>query len=361
MSKILILADASNVHTQKWALYLSDFYKITVLSLLPYDSDKYNIITIPSKSYKARKNNLEYNRAKVLFESILFIRKQLRIIKPDLLHAHFASSYGLMGALSSFKPFIVSVWGYDTLIFPYQSFMNKLLIKFVLGKSKMVLATSKYLAIETQKLTKKSIQITPFGVDVNTFKPLPKKNTRKFIIGITKSLRMNYGFEVLFEAVQKLSVIISDFEVHIIGSGEDEDIIHEMCVRKKIINKVKFFGRIEHEQIPKYIHKFSVAVFPTIGYESFGVSAVEAAACGIPLIVSNLGGLPEIVQDGVNGYTIHPGNSKSLFEKLIFLYQNSDVAKSMGLKGREYIIQNFNWTNNANKMKDIYNRILKVL
>ena len=201
--------------------------------------------------------------------------------------------------------------------------------------------------------------MTPFGVDVNAFKPFPQKCKEKFVIGITKSLCMNYGFDVLFEAVQKLSVIISDFEVHIIGSGEDEDIIHEMCVRKKIINKVKFFGRIKHEQIPKYIHKFSVAVFPTIGYESFGVSAVEAAACGIPLIVSNLGGLPEIVQDGVNGYTIHPGNSKCLFEKILFLYQNPEVAKSMGLKGREYVLEKYVWEKNAQIMLDSYRELLE--
>ena len=159
MTKILLLADASNVHTQKWASYLSDFYKITVLTLLPYESDKYNVITIPSKSYQARKNNLKYNRLNVLFESTLFIRRQLRIIQPDLLHAHFASSYGLMGALSGFKPYIISVWGYDTLIFPYKSFINRMLIKFVLKKSDIILATSKYLATETQKLTKKKFKL----------------------------------------------------------------------------------------------------------------------------------------------------------------------------------------------------------
>lgn len=356
---IIILADASNVHTQKWVNYLKVHYKITVISLLSYNFEGADVSVIHSKSYSERTNNLVYDRKKVLFESVLYIRKIIKTLKPDLLHAHFASSYGLMGALSGFKPYIVSAWGYDSIIFPKISKLNELLLRYTFYKSNAILATSRYLAIETEKYTNKKIELTPFGVDLEIFKPGCNDNNEQFVVGITKSLRMNYGFNSLLRAIQLVSSKIPNLILKIVGSGEDEELLKKIVKELEIEEYVEFIGRVDHKNISKIVSSFNIAVFPSEGYESFGVAAVEASACEVPLIVSNIGGLPEVVENGINGYTINPNDHKELAKKVLFLYENQLIAKQMGQDGRKLVSKHYDWNENAIKMIKIYDRFLR--
>ncbi|MEJ2507701.1 MAG: glycosyltransferase, partial [Ignavibacteriaceae bacterium] len=173
--KILILADPAVPHTIKWVNSLSkQGIEIYLFGLSYYDKELYNKnVKISSLNASLEIKNKPFGSySKIIYLTALrSLKKIIKEFKPDIVHSHFASSFGLIGALSGFHPFIISVWGTDIYNFPERSFLHKRIIEYNLSKADKILSTSKAMALQTRKFTDKEIEITPFGIDVNKFKP----------------------------------------------------------------------------------------------------------------------------------------------------------------------------------------------
>ena len=131
--KLLILSDANSIHTQKWVISLtqSDF-EIQLFSLFKPKLDlskiyeRYNVKVISPDLELRTKSLREPNLSKIRYlQSIPLLRKTIARFNPDILHAHYASSYGLLGVLTRFKPLFISVWGSDIYYFPYKNKLNR--------------------------------------------------------------------------------------------------------------------------------------------------------------------------------------------------------------------------------------------
>ena len=153
--KICYLADINSAHTHKWLNYfVHKGYDIYVISL---GEGTYEGVTVHSLNVKdnimkktSDKNKLEY------FKKIKRVKSLIKEINPDILHAHYASSYGLLGAIANYHPYVISVWGSDIYDFPIKSPIHKLIIKYNLKKADSILSTSNVMKIETQKYTSNS-------------------------------------------------------------------------------------------------------------------------------------------------------------------------------------------------------------
>ena len=181
--KVLLVSDAGSIHTRRWASSLEDAgLDMVLFSITPADEDWYcrkgiKIYVFDLFGYKKKKNS--FNKKKNLVASLTAhagavraLRTVIRKEKPDILHAHYATSYGLVAALSGFHPFVVSVWGSDIYEFPRQSAVNRMAVKYILGRADRVLSTSCAMAAETARYCRGDIGITPFGVDTDIFRKL---------------------------------------------------------------------------------------------------------------------------------------------------------------------------------------------
>ena len=126
------------------------------------------------------------------------------------------------------------------------------------------------------------------------------------------------------------------------------------AIELKIEKMVKFLGYVNHEKVHKHFQNLSLFVAVS-KRESFGVSILEAAACEVPSITSNIGGLPEVNIDKLTGIVIKPDNPIDLADSIIKLYENKDLRIKMGKAARERVIKKFNWKDNVNEMIKIYN------
>mgnify|MGYP000120128799 CR=1 FL=1 len=108
---------------------------------------------------------------------MLKIRRQIHILDPDILHAHWATSYALAGAISGYHPFIISTWGRDIFDSPKSSWLMEKIVEFNLSKADSVTATSTILQKETLKYTnnRKTVHYIPFGIDTKVFSPIIKQ------------------------------------------------------------------------------------------------------------------------------------------------------------------------------------------
>ena len=354
--KVLLLAPSKSIHTHKWALYYKNKgISVKVVTFADHYSEEnareIDTISLP----KLLPGKLSY------ISSVFSLKKILKQFKPDILHAHYVSSYGLIGALANYAPYYISVWGRDIFQFPAQNSFNKKLVEWTLSKGDMICSTSHIMAVETNKYTDKKVHITPFGVDLTIFKPEPVQPSHDTVtIGTVKALSDKYGIGDLIKAFAVIHEKKRNTKLLIVGDGPQRKEYENLTEQLGISAVTTFTGRVPNNTVPDYINTMNVFAVPsTEDSESFGVAAVEAMACGVPVVVSNVGGLPEVVIEGKTGYIVPKENPHELAKAILSLIENEEKCKEMGRAGVEHVKSLYNWVDNANGMLGLYEQTLK--
>jgi D-inositol-3-phosphate glycosyltransferase len=217
--------------------------------------------------------------------------------------------------------------------------------------------------------------IIPPGVDVSHFYPIPSDEAKSFI-GIQPEDRMILfvgrieplkGVDTLLQAMACLQLKESDKPVHlaIIGgdpSASPESITAEMarlqslCEVLGLDKSVVFLGKRDQDKLPYYYSAAKVLVMPS-HYESFGMVALEAMACGTPVIASEVGGLAYLVRDGETGFTIPAEEPDTLCEKLTWLLNDDAMHQRMSGLAAEYA-QDYAWEKIASQIVDVYAELI---
>jgi L-malate glycosyltransferase len=366
MAKILYLADINSAHTQKWVLgALQHDFEVAIFSLSAIQSDWFlhlsKVKVFSFNQSKETANASQFEKLKYL-KSVSLLKKFIEEQNPDLLHAHYATSYGLLANLSGFHPYILSAWGSDVYDFPKKSLLHKLIFKWNLKKADCIFSTSESMAKEIQKYVNKSIEVTPFGVDIQVFKKLNiEKDSSFFTIGTIKSLEIKYGIDDLINAFEKLlhRKFDKDIRLLIIGDGTQRMQLEQLVKDKKLEDKITFTGKISQEKVPFYHQQLDVFVALSVDdSESFGVSTIEAMSCSVPVVVSDVSGFKEVVIDGQCGFIVprnNPDEAANAIEKLL---TDGELRREIGEYGREHVLNHYDWHKNLAKAIVLYRKFL---
>ncbi len=365
--KLLILSNPANPHTIKWVKALDERgFKIFVFGLSNYDK----------KIYESCKNVLVYSysfddnlftKSDGALSKIVYLRalnklKQvIREFKPDILHSHYATSYGLLGALTGFHPYIISVWGSDVYDFPKKSWLHRFILKNTLKKTDKILSTSRTMAEETKLYTNKGIEITPFGIDTEIFKPMRSESlfeNGEIIIGTVKTLEVKYGVDNLIKAFGIIKDKCPELPLRllIVGCGTQETSLKKMVEESGLKELTTFTGYILPEEVPRYQNMLTISVSLSLN-ESFGVAVLEALACEKPVVVTNVDGFREIVEDGVTGILVPVGDINKTVEAIENLIEDKEFRIKLGKAGRERVIKCYDWKSNVEQMINIYTNL----
>ncbi len=209
------------------------------------------------------------------------------------------------------------------------------------------------------------VSVVPCGVDVERFRPLDRSRVRRrfgiplkervvLFVGRIEPLK---GIDVLLRAV---SHIDGEFRVLLIG-GDRKDVARKgelsaLATELRIADKVTFLDAVPHVDLPLYYNAADVCVVPSY-YESFGLVAVEAMACGVPVIASRVGGLTETVQDGQTGYLVPWLCPEPFAERLELLLNNEPLRRSLGREARA-AAERFRWSEVAARVEDVYHDLV---
>tara|TARA_Y100000741_G_scaffold362045_1_gene347097 strand:+ start:4545 stop:5645 length:1101 start_codon:yes stop_codon:yes gene_type:complete len=362
--KIILLSDANSVHTIKWVKSLSQQgLEVQLFSLFEPNKElsksyaKYNV-KVNSANLKPKIKELrEPNISKLKYIlSFPIIKKMIKNFKPDLIHAHYASSYGFLALLTGFRPFIVSVWGSDIYYFPEKNKINKYLINLLIKNSDTVCSTSFAMKqIIEKEYGRSDVDVIPFGIDLDSFFPIVKKK-KKFTVGTIKSIENHNGIDCLIDAA---SIVINNYKKDInfliVGEGSLKNKMKKKAVDLKVDKKLKFVGFVDHKNVLKYYNDLSLFIAVSTR-ESFGVSILEAAACEIPSITSNVGGLTEVNVNKITGIVIEPNNPQKLAKSIINLYENEKLRLKLGKGARKRVVEKYNWNSCVDNMINIYKK-----
>jgi L-malate glycosyltransferase len=283
---------------------------------------------------------------------------ETRKFHPDLLHVHYAAGFGLWGLMSGVSPMIVSVWGSDVADFIANP-IGRAYMKRVLHRATHITATSHYLmdhAIELLPEVKNKVTLVPFGVQVPEHLSAPPA-TLPIKLCFIKSHRPIYGPHILIKAMALVRRELPEIQLSIAGTGEHTRELLRLVMALKLQDAVQFVGYIPNESIYQFLAGHHIMVMPSLA-ESFGVAALEAGACGRPVIATRVGGIPEIVLNNRTGLLVAPNNVEALAEAIVTLAKDEEMRRNMGKAAWEFVRDNYAWEKSLDQMCGLYERLL---
>jgi len=215
-------------------------------------------------------------------------------------------------------------------------------------------------------LKKDKLKIIPFGVDTNIFKynPVSKEKNLFQILSIGYLIERK-GFKYLIKSVKEVLKIHDNVNLKIVGTGPLENQIKNLLNELKLTKCIEVISNVSDEKLLELYNSSDIFVLPSVvdsqgNTEGLGVVLLEAMACKVPVIASNIGGIPDIVHDRVNGILVPQKDVLELSKSINELIGNEDMRKNLALNGYEMVKAHFSWKQIANDYIKIYTEIIEL-
>jgi glycosyltransferase involved in cell wall biosynthesis len=284
----------------------------------------------------------------------------------DVIHVQWPIPNGL-GALflKIFNniPYINTIHGEE--VYLSKRYHTTILLKILVKNSfKTITNSSETLKVSLENgLEKNKLEIIPFGVDTNIFRPYNVLKDKK----IFQILSIGYlierkGFEYLINSINEVLKIHDNVKLKIVGTGPLENQIKKQIKELKLEGTVEILGNVSEEELLDLYNYSEIFVLPSIvdsqgNTEGLGVVLLEAMACKVPVIASNIGGIPDIVHDKVNGTLVPEKDVLKLTLAIDEMIKNEEFRKNLALNGYEMVKGHFSWEKIAKEYIDIYKNV----
>lgn len=356
---ICYLANASSVHSQQWAKFFTQRgHEVHTISFVnnTYIHGRLHYIK-PIGKYDAIRGGNYF-----VILNLLQIKRLVNTLQPDLLHAHYVTSYGFLGALTYYSPFVITVHGSDILLDLNRNPLFHITTGFALRQATLVNSVSPQITekLNTLGVRQEKIIELQYGVDVNLFKPKEhKKNpSEKFKIISTRKLNPIYNLNLLIDAIPFLTKKIHNIEVCILGGGPERERLEQKVKNIGISQYVKFLGQLPNNQVVNHLRASDIYV-STSKSDGTSISLLEAMGCGIFPIVTDIPANREWVNNGVNGYLVPTDNPAILSDKIYEAFLNKDLLKTAFEINVELVREKASLYKNLGKIEGIYLNLLE--
>jgi len=372
LTKLAYAHDGTSVYDELFLNSLRKRYDVYVLTFNPSPSQIPSQIKtikmrdpIPKTNLHPfegmRKHSLTPIRARIF-------KKNLGRVKPDLLVGCWASTYGFYAAYSNFHPFILLIWGSDVLVLPRKYFPLKPLVVYSLRRADLVVVDSEVQKEAVIKLGCKPEKIVKFPwVNLNGFRS--DKSQRKEIRmkcgwtdknNVVISLRNHkpiYGVGYLIDAIPHIIKKNNDIRFLILGEGPLTKIF-EAKLKKFIKNgQVKFIGTVPHKKVAAYLSAADIYVSTSFS-DGTSASLLEAMACSLPPVVTEIDGNKEWIKEGINGFLVPKANSQEIADKILLLAKNQALREKLKAKAMETVKRRVNWQMNIQELTKIMDEMV---
>ena len=299
--------------------------------------------------------------------------------KIDIVHGQSPSSYGYGLLRRGNMPFVVTLHStsfgelnsyFDTPL----SFVNRDVVLEALREMSMafftcieykcadkVIAVSKALAEEAAKffcLPREHVVAIHNGIDLQSFVNLPVEhvNEEHTILSVGR-LVWRKGYKYLIDAMCHVLLEYPDAKLFIVGYGEQKMPLKRYVKKLGIDSSVRFLENVSKEKLYSLYHEAEVYVQPSL-YEPFGITILEAMSMRKPVVATSVGGIREIITNGVDGLLVETKNSLQLARAITRVFSDSSLRKKLGSNARKRVERDFTWEAIAKKYIELYSNLL---
>ena len=305
------------------------------------------------------------NQDKITFRRVisLFILlfsgfKYIKNLKPDIIHSHSTD----LGFFISFPARLYHIPVVNTchgVTFPDKQygfakrFAEKFFLKY--GGFKKIITVDKSSLKFLEEAGINNAMYTPNGVDIEHFdrQRLQKRENRKIRFLFVGRLESEKGLEYLFHAVKLLQGRTKNFDVLLVGDGAQRKRLEILAQSLDIEEYVQFKGKVNMNSVIDIYRNSDVFVLPSI-HEGFGIVNLEAMASRLPIVATNVGGVPEIIKDGENGLLVEPKDSKALANAMLKLIGDKNLRNKLGENGRKLVEEKYSWARVGIDVQRVY-------
>jgi glycosyltransferase involved in cell wall biosynthesis len=365
--KISYLANCQSSHTKRWINYFKmrghDVFAITSEADDNLDVKQYRLKRgIPIPIAKAE-SSFKYAISPC---AISYVKGILSEERPDILHAHYASNYGYIGARTGFHPFVLTAWGSDVLINPgqYGGVMGHMVKRALINADTITCDADHMVGVMTNLGADESkIRVVYFGTDPEKFSPEKRSDEIRTkmgdrdgspIIFSIRNLEPIYDIETFVRAVPLVLAEIPDVRFVVAGKGSQAEFLKGLAESLNVSSSVVFTGPIPFEEVPKYVASADIYVSTSLSDAGLSASTAEAMASGLPVVITDFGDNKKWVTDGKNGYLIPLKRPESLAEKLVYLLKHKRVREKFGAANRSIIEDRLNYWKAMAGMEKLY-------
>lgn len=369
--KICYLGNATSIHTQKWA---KSFAKLGhEVTLLTFDFQEIEGVNCELISTKFRNKYQQY------FLETQQVRNRLAELEPDIIHAHWLPTYGLLASLVGYHPIVVSAWGGDVQRAPFQGnkkWFYRLINKYVIAKADIITTESEVLKeILLKKFNTPAGKIAtfPWGVDTNIYSckneaeieaiksKLNISNNSNVII-YNREIRVEYNTEILLRAIPEILAQAPDTVVIFLGGYGDPSYITKMqqlAEELEVAHAIKIIPEVLSQEDVGELLNISDVFVSIPKQDSISCAVLEGMLCGVIPVVSDLPANRQLISNRENGYLVSGNCPHELAESISIALINKRILKNtMGQANRIWVTDNASWNFSLKAMLHIYNNLV---
>lgn len=289
------------------------------------------------------------------------LRKLLGDIQPDVVHAGPVQKSALLTALTGYQPLVTMSWGSD-LLMDAQRGMGRWSARFTLSRSAILVCDCRAVRDVAVDLgmPEDRVVVFPWGVDLGHFRPDHSVDLRKalgwedaFVLISTRAWEPLYGVDVVIDGFINAASIEANLRLLLLGAGSLEPVIRSKLENAGMLDRVHFAGQIGYDALPK--HYRSADLYISASYsDGSSISLLEAMACGVPALVSDIPGNREWITPEEEGWWFSKGDPKSLSRGILASVRDRNHLREMAGAVRNKAEERANWQENFASLLDAY-------
>ncbi|NUQ84363.1 MAG: glycosyltransferase family 4 protein [Anaerolineales bacterium] len=290
----------------------------------------------------------------------LDLRRIIRAIQPDLIHAGPIQNCAFLVALSGFRHLLAMSWGYDLVMDADKSAWMRWVTRYTLRRSAFFtcdanVTREKAIAFGVKP---ENTVVFPWGVDLQYFMPktFKRSNVRTFTLFCSRTWEVIYGVDVLAAAFVKVASVNPDVNLILLGGGSQGANIRKILMNGGVMERVHFGGQVSQRDLPRWYHMADIYISPS-HVDGTSVTLLEALASGLPCLVSDIPGNRDWVEEGVNGWLFRDGDADDLAEKIMLAIQSRRAWGKMGKAARKTAEERADWRKNFGTLLEAYEKV----
>ena len=284
------------------------------------------------------------------------LREVIKQIQPDLIHTGPIQTCAFIAVLTGFRPILTMSWGFDLMKDDTRNRWWGWVTRYTLRRST-------FFASDAEVTRNKAVAygmnpertvVFPWGVDLNHFSPSPVEQASKgFTLFCNRSWEPNYGVDVVARAFVKVAEQRDDVSLMLLAGGSQGAMIRDILIGAGVMDRVAFPGFITFNDLPRFYHIADLYISAS-HVDGSSVSLMEALACGLPCIVSDIPANKEWVTDGVNGWVFPDGDGDELANTILKAIENRGQLPEISHNARKTAEERADWMENFSKLMKAY-------
>jgi glycosyltransferase involved in cell wall biosynthesis len=294
---------------------------------------------------------------------VLDLKRVLRRVRPDLVHAGPIQTCAWIAVLTGFRPILTMSWGFDLMEDAHSSAWMERITRYVLRRSTFFTSDAQVTRDQAVSygMDPDRTVIFPWGIDLDHYraKTMERSNPPAFTLFCNRSWEPRYGVDLLASAFVQIAERRDDVGLILAGGGSQGPRIRQILMSGGVHERVTFGGQISQSDLPSWYHMADLYVSPS-HVDGSSVSLMEALACGLPVLVSDIPANKEWVSEGVNGWLFPDGAVEGLADKVLAALDQQRRWPEIGRAARRTAEQRADWKANVQRLFEAYEQAVKL-